>query len=356
LMLTVSGAASADCGFPPPARVRSSAPMDGEMGVPTSIVVRVGYATGSQAEHLCGARPGAPAIRMAAAADGGVADGGAPDGGAPTVAGQWVRGTDDDPHATTIWLFEPAQPLAPNTTYELSDTWPASCPCVAGMCQPTADAVFARFTTGAGPDNTKPTFGGLIGTSCYRDFCAANDTMCCGPYDHFTYTFYDKRDEADDHIVGVHLYVRTEAGPYDFSRPLGPRASGAIRLSDPYDSVTAFGLDYPFVPGTYHAIARAFDSSGNEDGNLVDVTFHWPLKDDPLCKVFDGGVDDLAQPPPDDLAVASDLGGGTPPKGCGCAVGARATGGWMGAAVLIGLVSLARGLRRSRRGGRGGRS
>ncbi len=266
--------------------------------------------------------------------------------------------TDVDPHYGVIWESRAAQPLAPNTAYELVDTWPDNCDCTLGPCQATPAEVFARFTTGAGPDTTKPTYGGLVGTSCSRVFCAANDDVCCGPYDHFDYSFVGKKDEADDNLVGVHLYVRRDGDNYDFTHPVAPMV-----LSDPVDSPVANSWSMTLTAGKYFVIARAFDSSGNEDDDPMtpEVSFVFPLAKDPLCAAIplDAGVPvDLVYSPDiaginDDLSVAPpDMG----TSGCSCAVAgapARRPLGLLAAAALA-LLILRRARRRSRRAATGG--
>lgn len=362
LLFAAAPSPAKGCLFPQPVRVRSSLPSDGDTDVPTSIRVRVTYATGADAEIACGVKPPAPTIRLASTGrDGGAPDAGAPsiDGGVP-LGGQWIKATDGDPHVATVFEFRPSQPLPPHTTIELVDAFPTTCDCGDKGCvaQPPASA-FARFTTGAGPDTTKPTYSGLIGTGCTLQFCAAIDTSCCGPFDHHDYIFYSKRDEADDHLEGVHLYVRADGAKYDFTHPIGP-----LTLSDPDDSPLASAWDMKLTPGTWHAIARAFDTSGNEDDNLAEVSFVFPLAKDVLCATLpDGGYPDLSSPPDavtasPDIAMAADLGGAAHGAGCKCTVGGSHRSPLTTAAALLLIATLAmrRRLRpRSRRGGRAGK-
>jgi hypothetical protein len=344
---------AAACSLPPPVRVRTSNPTDGDTNVPTSIRVRVSYATGADGEGPCGPKPTAPILRFATTPlDAGFGDAGVPVDGGTDIPGMWIMATDVDPHVSTDWEFRPMSPLPANTDFELVDPWPQSCDCTIG-CKPIPPAVFARFTTGNGPDTTNPTFGGLVGTSCSHDICGTTDTTCCGPYDHWDYTFVGKGNESDDHLVGVHLYVRPDKGSYDFTKPVGP-----LKLTDPVDSIVANAWSMTLAPGKYFVIARAFDSSGNEDSNMVETSFVFPLKNDPLCADLptdDGGVDmtyvpaDLSGTAQDDLATAPPA----TPTGCSCSVGGRASRPvYCIAAIVILLLALGR----SRRGARGGRS
>ncbi|MSP59054.1 MAG: hypothetical protein EXR72_01715 [Myxococcales bacterium] len=354
-----SAPARAACNFPAPVRIRTVIPADNEAGVPTSIRVRVSYATGADAELQCGSKPAAPILRLAAPVpDGGIGDGGAPlDGGAPPdggagIAGQWVKATDVDPRAATAWEFRATQPLPPQTTFELLDTAPAKCPCSGGGCKATPLAVFARFATGAGPDKIKPVFSGLIATTCEHRTCPVQSADCCGPFDHLQYTFFDAKDAADQNFVGLHLHLRRDdQKTYDFTHPVGP-----LTLTDPVDSPGATKWDTTLTPGTWHAIARAFDSSGNEDENVVEVSFVWPLAKDPLCAPRpDAGAPDrpdLATPLVD--SAAPDLAKGPEGGGCTCTVGRGRGVGFRGAAAL--LFSLALALARRRRAERDGRS
>jgi len=351
--LTVASPPAFACQFPPAARVRTSLPGDGDANVPTSIRVRVTYATGAHAESLCGPKPPAPILRPANFTDGGIPDAGVPVDGGTTIAGAWAQATDVDPHYGVIWEFRPTQPLAANATYELVDTWPQTCDCSTTQCQPTPAAVFARFSTGGGPDTTSPTYGGLIGTSCFHAFCASGDDSCCGPYDHFDYTFEGKGDQADDNLVGVRLYVRRDGDSYDFTHPVAP-----LVLSDPDDSPVASAWQMTLTPGKYFAIARAFDSSGNEDANQVEVSFQFPLKTDPLCSatLIDLGVVDMTYYP-DIAGVFSDM---VPPTtttsggGCSCSLGAtRARTPALALAGALLLVILRRARRPRRRAARG---
>ncbi len=343
------------CSLPPPVRVRSSNPADGDTDVPTSIRVRVSYATGADGETVCGTKPTAPILRLATTPlDAGFGDAGVPTDGGTGIPGMWIMATDVDPHVSVDWEFHASSPLPANTTFELVDPWPQSCDCSLGACQSVPPAVFARFTTGDGPDTTNPTFGGLVGTSCQHDICSATDDSCCGPYDHWDYTFVGKGDQADDHLVGVHLYVRPDKGNYDFTKPIGP-----LKLTDPVDSIVANAWSMTLTAGKYFVIARAYDSSGNEDSNMVETSFVFPLKNDPLCADLptdDGGVVDMTYVLPDlSGEVPADLSTAPPatPTGCSCSVGGRASRPvYCIAAIVILLLALGR----SRRGARGGRS
>src|SRR5438105_354009 len=119
LAILLAPPARATCTFPPPVRERSVLPADGETGVPTSVRVRVTYATGAQAMNACGPAPSAPTLRLAAS-DGGIMS--MPDGGA-SPAGAWIQPTDVDPRTGTVWEFRPSSPLAPGAPYELLDPW-----------------------------------------------------------------------------------------------------------------------------------------------------------------------------------------------------------------------------------------
>jgi hypothetical protein len=259
-----------------------------------------------------------------------------------------VLATDIDPRVGVIWQFLPSSPLAAHTTYELADAYPTDCPCANGACTPGATAVFARFTTGAGPDTGRPTFSGLVGTSCAHLVCAAGDTNCCGPYDHRDYTFVPANDGADPegNLVGVHLYVRRDSGQYDFTHPYAP-----LTLSDPVDSPLASEWSQPLPPGKFVAIARAFDSSGNEDSNSVEVTFQFPLTDEPLCADIpdDGGMDLADAAPTPDFAPPPDMASGPGDMGCGCRLGGTPRGSGLAAGGLLLAVAAAWLSRRARR-------
>jgi hypothetical protein len=365
-LLAGAHSASATCSFPPAERDRTVAPSDGATSVPTSVRVRVSYQTGASAQQTCGAAPPAPLIRLASVSDGGasdgggagddggVLDGGGVDGGGAAVAGQWVMATDIDPRVGVIWEFRASGPLAANTTYELVDDYPATCPCTAGSCMAGSAAVFSRFTTGSGPDTGKPTFGGLVGESCVHLICAAGDTTCCGPYDHRDYAFVPAGDAADPegNLVGVHLYVRRDGDQYDFTHPVAP-----LTLSDPVDSFIASAWSMTLSAGKYHAIARAFDSSGNEDTNMLEASFVFPLASEPLCADVpqDGGMDASDGSPPD-FALPVDMAQAPMPAGCGCAIGlppSERAGAAALAALLFAALLSRRAQRRSRRGGGG---
>lgn len=342
------------CVLPPPARVRIANPIDGETAVPTSIRPRVAYGTGPFADPKCGAAPPPPVIRPAAV-DGGAAPA---DGGA-AIAGSWVKTTDHDPHNGVEWEFRPASPLAPRTAYELVDTYPQSCDCSRGPCVATPEAVFVRFTTGDGPDVTPPTFSGVAGSYCAHDICGAQDDTCCGPYNHLRLGFVAANDARDDYLVGTRLYVRADNAAWDFTHPVGGPA-----ISDPADAPVAPVWDITLVPGKYHVIARAYDSSGNEDGNMAEVVFTWPLASDDRCKVI---LVDAGPPPPDmawtppvqdfsgqfiDMSAA--VTGGTCTS---CAIGGRRrgapAGAWIVGALAAAAFTVRRGRRRSRRAGAG---
>lgn len=336
-----SAAPARGCPLPPAARVRTSIPADGDAKVPTSVRPRVAYIHGAWYQAECGAgAPPAPLLRRAAP------DGGLPDGG-DDVPGAWTMQTDLDPRAGWIWQFRPAAPLLPDTTYEMVDTYPESCMCTKGGCPPQGAAVFARFTTGAGPDVTPPVYRGLVGTLCVRDTCKAGDVSCCGPYDHLRLEFVDVADPIDENLVGTRYYARKDGESYDFTRPQGPG-----RITDPVDGLFAPRWNMTFSPGTWHVLARAFDSSGNEDANMEEVTFTFPLASGATCAAvfYDASV-------PKDLAIASrdlakgdtaDGGGAGNMGGCTCRVGRAGRGAGPGGLAAIGLVA-AIGARRRRR-------
>ena len=339
------------CILPPAERVRRSIPEDADTGVPTSVRPRVSYRQGPSGQMQCGANAPAPIIRPAGV-DGGLL----PDGG-DAVPGTWMRTTDDDPRAGVTWEFRPSAPLLPNTVYELVDAYPGDCKCMNG-CPAQPQAVFARFTTGATADTTPPSFVGLAGGFCIYDVCGAGDQQCCGPYRHFTFTFVPGPAPVDANLVGVHLYARLDGANFDFTHPLG-----GLSISDPVDSPLAPRWDITLSPGTWHVIGRAFDSSGNEDTNLAEATFQFPLANDIACQkvVEDGGVPrDMAVPYPDlkprpEVEGGPDAAGGTiADGGCGCVVGGR-TRSESCAVVLAALAIILgrRAQRRSRRGGPG---
>ena len=342
------------CVLPPPERVRRSVPGDGETGVPTSVRPRVSYKQGPLGQMQCAPDAPAPAIRLAGI-DGGVfVDGG--DG----VAGTWVKTTDDDPRAGVTWEFHPGVPLLPNTVYELVDGYPGDCKCANGGCAAQPLAAFVRFTTGAAADATPPTFSGLAGSFCVHDNCLAGDQQCCGPYNHFVFSFVAKQDASDANLVGLHLYLRKEGDAYDFTHPLGP-----LSIADPIDAPVAPRWDATLSPGTWHVVVRAFDSSGNEDANTREETFQFPLAMDIACRkvIEDGGVvRDMSIPSPDltprpaieggaDAGLDGTIAGG----GCGCAVGRRnerRSEGMMflfSVFLVLGMIATM-GIRRGRRG------
>lgn len=324
------------CVLPPPQQVRSVVPFDGQKGVPTNARPRVTYASGVSGASLCGAKPGAPTIRLAPG------DGGAPDGGAgDEVPGAWVRATDDDPRASAIWEFRPAGALQARTTYELVDAYPATCNCPKGTgCVAGAAAVFARFTTGDSPDLVPPTFSGIDSAQCSHQVCTATQSTCCGPYNHLTWSVLYARDASDDNLVGVRLYLRKDADAYDFTHPVGPP-----QVSDPPDGPLTTSWDVQLTPGTYHVLARAFDLAGNEDDNTVEASFVFPLAADVQCRkaLADAGPDpDLVFVYPDGYFTGGDAATSLPVQtGCGCHLGARAPAPPVGAlALLVGVVAL----------------
>ena len=308
------------CFFPPASRLRTVYPLGGAIDVPTNARPRVVYTTGPQAESMCGAKPAAPVLRLAAPADGGAA----PDGGAGAeVPGQWVQATDHDPRDSVIWEFRPAAPLAPRTVYELVDPYPESCSCDPKPCAAGAPAAFARFTTGDGPDDVKPTFGGVLAALCFRSTCEAADINCCGPYDHMTMRFQPQPNATDDNLVGIRYYVRKEGQSYDFTHPVAPG-----EINDPVDHPYTIRWDVPLDPGKYHLLARAFDLAGNEDGNMVEATFVLPLRTDPICQraLIDAGPGpDFAFPPlPDGTSMYGlDMTGTSTSSGCACSISDR---------------------------------
>lgn len=349
LSLLLAAPASADCFFPSPARAREVIPETGSVGVPTSVLPRVSYSSGAYFESQCGAKPPAPVLRrVVAAADAGMTldagvDASSADAGAgPVVPGTWAITTDDDPRAATTWQFRPDAPLAPHATYELVDAYPETCPCLPSGCQAGTPAVFATFTTGDGPDSTPPVFGGLAGNICEHEVCGIAGSTCCGPYDHLSMTFITTQDASDDNLVGLRLYARKDGESYDYGRPLAP-----LKISDPVDSAFASRWSLDLTPGTWHVQVRAFDSSGNEDGNTTEVTFQWPLADDVLCQraLRDLGVDDpdLSWPVMDTGVVVdagADAGSSGGGGGCSCSVSARggSAHGAAGAALALGAV------------------
>ena len=351
------------CFFPPPTRVRSVLPPDKATRVPTNARPRVRYTTGSQSEMKCGAKPAPPVLRAVASDDGGAPS----DGGASEVAGNWVLVTDDDPRASTAWEFRAAAPLQPRTTYELLDVYSEDCDCLKlPPCPAGPMTVFARFTTGDGPDNIKPMYAGLLEGVCRRVQCAASDPSgCCGPTDHLTLGLMPALDAVDNSPfeVGVHYYLRKGAAMYDFSHPVGPGPGQKAEINSPVDSPYVVRWDIPLTDGEWHVIARAHDIAGNEDDNLVEASFIIPLSQDPNCAkvLVDGGMSrpDLMLPGlPDGTSMyPPDLAGGAMGgDGCNCALaqrrGPRVEAG--AALAVVGLIAITLGRRARRRRRRAG--
>jgi MYXO-CTERM domain-containing protein len=248
--------------------------------------------------------------------------------------------------ATTVWstswviIVRPATPLRPGTTYDLVDRRP-KIPCGPADCTLGPPAPFASFTTGAGPDNTPPEFGGLKSVTPGPLEVCANEG-CCGPYVSrmFTLGWEAGRDDVSGADVLYNVYG-ADAMPI-LSFVSGTTVLGAGGCAGPYGSpFAAFRAQ-----GGRYAV-RAVDWAGNEDTNHVvqlvlldctppadagtdagrDATVEYALATDSSANSdATTGPGDANLAPPPDAASADDAETPVaPPKpagrGCACAVG-----------------------------------
>lgn len=195
------------------------------------------------------------------------------------VAGSWVEVVPDS-GGTRAFEFRAAADLASGTTYTFGHA--------------EADSL-APFTTGDARDETPPAFAGATGIRCEHDTCGSQ--ACCGPFNGWGVTLEHERP---GDARGLHVYLRSSTGTYDFDVPAG---SASFRT---YSTLCNPGSCWslPSGPPPYYAVLRAYDAAGNEDDNVVEVKVSCPF--------------DIR-----DCADGADAAPGAAAGGCSCAIGAR---------------------------------
>lgn len=170
----------------------------------------------------------------------------------------------------------PMSPLLANHTYELADRRTVPCLVTDGTCSfAPSPQVFSTFTTGAGPDTTAPTFGGIQAVSIgARERC--DGSSCCGPYDLYRVTL--RWDTAMDDVAGTRVVYRVYRRDGAVLSLVADRVPGTTFTGVAYCSGwvwAAWGHALP--PGSY--VVRAVDGAGNEDANTFEREVPDPCTD-----------------------------------------------------------------------------
>ncbi len=198
-------------------------------------------------------------------------------------------------------VLRPKRPLAPRTTYELTDRRTVPCYVDRSDCGQATESVVASFTTGDGPDEAAPVFAGVSGVSVRRAVACSDSSCCYGPYaaHEVELSWLPAQDES-----GSVMYLLYKAD--DISLPLASTTLPSL-IVDVLCSghIDANALVVP--EGEY--VMRAADSAGNEDQNAVAARVSV------VCDPFPTGalpigvtapLDGSAEPPPPDGSADSD--------------------------------------------------
>jgi hypothetical protein len=157
--------------------------------------------------------------------------------------------------------LRPAQPLLPDTTYEVLDEVGAV-PCTGAECDTIKPRVINTFTTGARPDTSPPRFAGVARSHSQPSF-ACDDGACCGPYRAMD---FDVSSVAAADEGGIAFYEVSIDGALVDAIP-EPSLQGFVFCS---------GGAVKGPPGqlraTGHYRFNAVDLAGNRDPNTKEVS------------------------------------------------------------------------------------
>jgi hypothetical protein len=206
-----------------------------------------------------------------------------------------------------IVTMSPVTPLSPESVYEIRGRFIPYC--TSGECVSDEPVHYASFRTGAGGDLTSPVFAGLQ-TIEYGSWHECDSSACCGPYlaRYFQLVVPDATD--DSGVVGLNVYWNGQL----------LLASGGLFGAYLCDA-SGWGVHTlaDFIAGTGSIRVTAVDLAGNEDGNATELEL---------------AVDCSSAP---DAGLGTDGGAGADGGGSGCSVAGRrgASSGWWLVAILI---------------------
>lgn len=306
LLVVVSAQAvdtsSAQACVPPPATItdRTVFPEDGALDVPINTRVFIEYA---EDDPFYGDPGHAVELRV--------------QGGAPVAASTVTPRTSGFAR-----ILVPDAPLAPSTTYEVTDTLAVPCQTPqTGACV-GEPVVIARFTTGTELDTTPPSVGSVRVE--HTGWCGS---PACPDGRRQVVELVFVEDVIDDQPASrIH---------FEYLAPDGALVAGPTRATVLGRSCGAGSVPFYLLLETPPRVElRAVDLAGNVEGVSHPI-------DGETCQALDCGAPDAG---PGDAGDAVD-GDGSDAGGCGC-VGARGEPGI--AAIGLGLLALVVARRRGR--------